>query len=88
MKMLIKPGAVFPRGGARRWLALNAVLLAVVGVLSLTYPVQELSRRLSDLYFRFRRVDGACRDVTLVLIDDASLQRPKTQGDGSGHSSF
>lgn len=59
----------------KRWLLLNAVLLAFVGVLSLTYPVEELSRRTSDLNFRLRGTQRTSRDVALVLIDDASLNR-------------
>jgi signal transduction histidine kinase/CHASE2 domain-containing sensor protein len=59
----------------RRWLLLNAVLLAVVALLSLTYPVEELSRRIGDLNFRWRGTQGASPDVALVLIDDASLNR-------------
>jgi CHASE2 domain-containing sensor protein/nitrogen-specific signal transduction histidine kinase len=63
------------RSQIRRWLFLNAVLLAFVGVLSLSYPMEELSRRISDLNFRLRGTQGTSRDVALVLIDDASLNR-------------
>ncbi|MBZ5702879.1 MAG: CHASE2 domain-containing protein [Acidobacteriia bacterium] len=59
----------------RRWLFLNAVLFAVVALLSLTYPVEELSRRIGDLNFRWRGTRGTSPDVALVLIDDASLNR-------------
>jgi len=59
----------------KRWLLLNAVLLAVVALLSLTYPVEEISRRIGDLNFRLRGTQGPSPDVALVLIDDASLNR-------------
>ncbi len=59
----------------RRWLFLNAILLALVALLSVTYPVEELSRRISDLNFRLRGTQATSRDVALVLIDDASLNR-------------
>jgi len=57
------------------WLLLNVLLLSVVGVLSLSYPVEELSRRAGDLYFRLRENQGTSPDVALVLIDDDSLER-------------
>jgi len=59
----------------RRWLLLSAALLAAVALLSLTYPVEELSRRIGDLNFRWRGTQGASPNVALVLIDDASLNR-------------
>src|ERR1700687_2563125 len=59
----------------RRWLLLNVLLLSVVGLLSLSYPVEELSRRAGDMYFRLRENQGTSPDVALVLIDDASLER-------------
>src|SRR6266699_1251587 len=58
-----------------RWLLLNVLLLSMVGVLSLSYPVEELSRRAGDFYFRLRENHGTSPDVALVLIDDASLNR-------------
>lgn len=58
-----------------RWLLLNVVLLSLVGLLSLTYPVEELSRRAGDMYFRMRANQGTSGHVALVLIDDASLER-------------
>ncbi len=70
---------------APSWLALNVLLLALVALLSLTYPVEELSRRLGDEYFRLRGSQPTSSQVVLVLIDDASLQRfgrwpwPRTQ---------
>src|SRR5258706_8911771 len=59
----------------KHWLLLNVLLLAVVGLLSLTYPVEELSRRSGDLYFRLRGSQGTSPHVVLILIDDASLER-------------
>jgi signal transduction histidine kinase/CHASE2 domain-containing sensor protein len=59
----------------KRWLFLNVLLLAVVGLLSLTYPVEELSRRTGDMYFRLRGSQGTSADVALIVIDDASLER-------------
>jgi signal transduction histidine kinase len=41
----------------------------------MTYPVEELSRRLDDIYFRLRRPLPTSRSVALVLIDDLSLSR-------------
>lgn len=59
----------------RRWIALNVWLLGLTGLLSLTYPVEELSRRAGDLYFRLRAPEPPSSQVALVLIDDASLSR-------------
>ena len=56
-----------------RWILLNALLLGLVGLASLTYPVEELSRLAGDLYFRLRAPEPASDQVALVLIDDASL---------------
>jgi signal transduction histidine kinase/CHASE2 domain-containing sensor protein len=71
-----------PAGGStqkhlqtKSWLLLNALLLSVVGLFSLSYPVEELSRRTGDLYFRLRGSQGTSPDVALVVIDDASLER-------------
>ncbi len=69
----LRPGK--NRGQTKRWLLLNGVLLAFVGLLSLSYPVEELSRRIGDLNFRLRGTQGTSPDVALVLIDDASLNR-------------
>lgn len=57
------------------WLVLNLLLLVLVAVLSLTYPVEELSRRLGDVYFRLRRHQPTSTAVAIVVIDDASLER-------------
>jgi signal transduction histidine kinase/CHASE2 domain-containing sensor protein len=59
----------------KRWLLLNVLLLGVVGLLSLSYPVEELSRRTGDMYFRLRGDQGTSPHVALILIDDESLQR-------------
>src|SRR5712664_609355 len=59
----------------KRWLILNLLLLMVVGLLSLSYPLEELSRRIGDAYFRVRGSQGTSPDVALILIDDASLER-------------
>jgi signal transduction histidine kinase/CHASE2 domain-containing sensor protein len=58
-----------------RWLLLNISLLAMVGLVSLSYPVEELSRRTGDMYFRLRGSQGTSPHVALILIDDASLER-------------
>lgn len=60
---------------AANWLILNLVLLAVVLVLGLTYPVEELSRRVADSYFKLRGESRQSTNVALVLVDDASLER-------------
>ena len=67
------------------WLVLNLLLLAVIAGLSLTYPVEELGRRLGDAFFRLRGPNETSASVALVLIDDASLESygrwpwPRTQ---------
>ncbi len=58
-----------------RWVRLNVLLLGLVGLLSLAYPVQEMSRRLDDFYFRLRGNQTTSQQVALVLIDDASLSQ-------------
>ncbi|HTG59084.1 MAG TPA: CHASE2 domain-containing protein, partial [Terriglobia bacterium] len=58
-----------------RWLALSALVFALGAVLSLTYPIEELSRRLNDFYFRLRGPQPTSQQVALVLIDDASISR-------------
>lgn len=62
-------------GLVKRLLLLNTLLLFMVGMLSLTYPVEELTRRIEDMYFRLRGSEGTSSDVALVLIDDASLEK-------------
>src|SRR5450755_2869840 len=59
----------------KSWLVLNLALLSIVAVLSMTYPVEELSHRLGDIYFRLRRPLPTSNSVALVLIDDISLSR-------------
>src|SRR5258708_33929418 len=59
----------------KRWLLLNVLLLSVVALLSLSYPVEELSRRTGDMYFRLRGSQDTSPRVALIVIDDASLER-------------
>jgi signal transduction histidine kinase/CHASE2 domain-containing sensor protein len=47
----------------------------MVALLSLTYPVEELSRRAGDMFFRLRGNQGSSSEVALIVIDDASLGR-------------
>jgi signal transduction histidine kinase/CHASE2 domain-containing sensor protein len=63
------------RNRLRSWLVLNLLLLGLVAALSVTYPVEELSRRLGDVSFRLRRPLPTSNSVALVLIDDLSLTR-------------
>ncbi len=63
------------RNRVKSWLVLNLLLLSLVAALSATYPVEELSRRLGDIYFRLRRPLPTSSSVALVLIDDLSLSR-------------
>jgi signal transduction histidine kinase/CHASE2 domain-containing sensor protein len=63
------------RNRIKSWLVLNLLLLGLVAALSMTYPVDELSRRLGDIYFRLRRPLPTSSSVALVLIDDLSLSR-------------
>ncbi len=69
------PNRAGSRNRIKSWLALNLLLLSVVAALSLTYPVEELSRRLGDIYFRVRTPLPTSDSVALVLIDDLSLSR-------------
>jgi CHASE2 domain-containing sensor protein len=59
----------------RRWLALSALAFALAAMLSLTYPVEELSRRLGDFFFRLRGPQPTSQQVALLVIDDASISR-------------
>jgi CHASE2 domain-containing sensor protein/signal transduction histidine kinase len=63
------------RSRLRTWLGMNLLLLSLVAGLSLTFPVEELSRRLGDIYFRLRPPLPTSDSVALVLIDDLSLGR-------------
>ncbi|HZI56859.1 MAG TPA: CHASE2 domain-containing protein, partial [Verrucomicrobiae bacterium] len=56
-----------------RWIRLNAVLLALVFLVSLSFPVSTLSQKLNDFFFRLRRPLPVSSQVALVLIDDATL---------------
>jgi len=59
----------------KRWLLLNVLLLTGGGPTQPNYPVEELSRRAGDMYFRLRGNQGTSPHVALILIDDASLER-------------
>ena len=67
--------AIRKQSQMKPWLILNVLLLSVVGLLSLSYPVEELTRRTADMYFRLRGDEGTSPHVALILIDDASLER-------------
>jgi signal transduction histidine kinase/CHASE2 domain-containing sensor protein len=56
-----------------RWLRLNLVLFLLTAIVSLSFPVMSLSRRMADTYFRIRGSQPTSEKVALVLIDDASL---------------
>jgi CHASE2 domain-containing sensor protein/nitrogen-specific signal transduction histidine kinase len=75
MRISREPRLAKNRSQIKRWLLLNVLLLALVGLLSLSYPVEELSRRIGDIYFRLRRTQATSPHVALVLIDDTSLNR-------------
>ncbi len=49
------------------------VLLALVFLVSLSFPVSTLSQKLNDFFFRVRRPLPVSNQVALVLIDDATL---------------
>lgn len=58
-----------------RWIVVSAAVVLFTVLLNLTYPLQELSRRLGDLQFRLRPARAASSQVVIVGIDDASLAR-------------
>ncbi len=58
-----------------RWLRLNAVLLGLVLLVSLSFPVATLNKKLSDMFFFMRPAQAESQHVALVLVDDASLAR-------------
>ncbi|HWG41106.1 MAG TPA: hypothetical protein VN658_11190, partial [Candidatus Acidoferrales bacterium] len=50
-----------------RWVRLNAVLLGLVCLVSLSFPVSTLSQKLNDFFFRVRRPLPVSNQVALVL---------------------
>ena len=58
-----------------RWIRLNAVLLGLVCLVSLSFPVSTLSQKLNDFFFRVRRPLPVSSQVAMVLIDDATLEQ-------------
>ena len=58
-----------------RWIRLNLALLALVLIVSLSFPVSTLSQKLNDFFFRLRPAQPASSHVALVLIDDATLSQ-------------
>src|ERR1700681_4651321 len=56
-----------------RWMRLNAILLGLVCLVSLSFPVSTLSQKLNDFFFRVRRPLPISGQVAMVLIDDATL---------------
>lgn len=84
MKILSNPKNAKPITWSR-WIRLNVVLLALVFLVSLSFPVSTLSQKLNDFFFRLRRPLPVSSQVALVLIDDATLSQhgrwpwPRTQ---------
>src|SRR5215472_11775515 len=58
-----------------RWVRLNLLLLFLTGLISLSFPVTSVSRRLGDSYFRIRGIQPTSKNVALVVIDDAALAK-------------
>jgi signal transduction histidine kinase len=58
-----------------RWIRLTLVLLALVFLVSWSFPVSTLSQKLNDFFFRLRRPLPVSANVALVLIDDATLSQ-------------
>jgi signal transduction histidine kinase/CHASE2 domain-containing sensor protein len=56
-----------------RWLRLTAILLALVFLVSWSFPVSTLSQKMNDFFFRFRHPLPTSQQVALVFIDDATL---------------
>src|ERR1019366_7973573 len=66
-----------PSGSRPRWvvdLALTCALATMIVGLSFFPAIKEFNRRLTDVYHRLQKTHQAS-DVTVVTIDDASLQR-------------
>jgi signal transduction histidine kinase/CHASE2 domain-containing sensor protein len=56
-----------------RWLRRNLLLLAIVGLVSMSFPVVKLGQSLTDFFFRLRGPQPVSQQVALVLIDDTTL---------------
>lgn len=63
------------RRASKRWLLLAGAVILLTLFLNLTYPLEELNRRLGDLEFRLQPVRPTSARVVLLIIDDASLRR-------------
>src|SRR5262249_42625893 len=72
MRVFSKPKSARPISWGR-WTRLSLVLVALVFVVSWSFPVSTLGQKLNDFFFRLRRPMPVSREVALVLIDDASL---------------
>ncbi|HET9792178.1 MAG TPA: CHASE2 domain-containing protein, partial [Candidatus Angelobacter sp.] len=51
----------------------NLLLLAIVALVSMSFPVIKLSQSMTDFFFRLRGPQPTSQQVALVLIDDATL---------------
>lgn len=58
-----------------RWILVSAAILLCAVLLNLTYPFEELSRRLGDMQFRLSSKRATSSHVVIIGIDDASLAR-------------
>src|SRR6185312_11317879 len=58
-----------------RWIRLTVMLLALVFLVSWSFPVSTLSQKLNDFFFRVHRPLPVSNQVALVLIDDATLEQ-------------
>ena len=68
-----------------RWLRRNLVLLAIVGLVGMSFPVMKLSQSLTDFFFRIPGPQPVSQQVALVLIDDTTLP-PTEGGRGNAHN--
>jgi len=74
MKLLPNPKNPGPIT-AVRWIRLNVALLALVLVISVSFPISTLSQKLNDFYFTLRGSQPVSSHVAMVLIDDAALAK-------------